>query len=413
VAITTAPTATSTSTDLERRLTQYPKVLLFTLAAAFLFVISSGDGSDTASGRVGGDFPAFYSAGTIVADGDIEHLWDPATQAAAQEDLLGDEDGFIMFPYAPHVAAAYSGLAQLPYRAAYAVHTLLMVGFLVAALQLLRPLLRVIDRWFWLTLAAALTAYPVFVGIGGGQNTAFTLFLIAAIWRSLADDRESLAGIAAALLLFRPQYALPIIGLLFLGRHWRAVATAAAGGVGVWLVNAVVFGPAWLTTWLREVRPLLEADAEVNALNEIAPIGFLHSLLGTDSLIALAVGGAVSVLVVGALVWTWWQSPLALNERMAITAAGLLLIGPHTIYYDSSLLLFTVLVLFDCGRIDRSVVAMVWAAGVLHLTKSAVGGSLLAPLVVAGFAATVWLVLDRRQADESRVLPIQDSWSSL
>lgn len=399
------------SADLHRRLTLYPKVLLLALAAAFVFVILSGDGSDTTSGRVGGDFPAFYSAGTVVADGDIEQLWDPATQAAAQEGLLGGEEGFIMFPYAPHVAAAYSGFAQLPYRTAYVVHTLLMVGFLVAALHLLRPLVAVVDRWFWLTLGVTLTTYPVFVGVGGGQNTALTLFLVAAIWRSLADDRESLAGLAAAALLFRPQYALPLIGLMFLGRHWRAVGAAGLGAVGVWVANALVYGPAWFTAWMRGVQPLLEADAEINALNEIAPIGFLHSLLGTESTVALVAGGLVSMTVVATLMSTWARSPLALNERIALTAVGLLLIGPHTIYYDSSLALFTVLVLFDTGRIDRRVVVALWAAGLLHLTKGAVGASPLGPLVAVGFAATAWVLLSRRQDAVSRVLPIQDSWS--
>jgi hypothetical protein len=410
VVTTTVLAPPPVSSDVDRRLSLYPKALLLALAAAFVFVIVSGDGSDTASGRVGGDFPAFYSAGTIVAEGNIDDLWDPATQQTAQQGLLGDEDGFIMFPYAPHVAGAYSSLAQLPYRAAYVVHTAAMVGFLVAALQLLRPLVSIVDRRFWLTLAATLTAYPVFVGIGGGQNTALTLFLVAAIWRSLADDREELTGLAAAVLLFRPQYALPIIGLLFLGRHWRAVATACAGGVAVWIVNAVLFGPAWLTTWLREVQPLLEADAEVNALNEIAPIGFLHSLLGVESKVALVVGGLVSLAAVLTLVWTWWRSDLALRERMAVTAAGLLLIGPHTIYYDSSLLLFTVLVLFDSGRVDRRVVGVAWAAGLVHLSKGVVGGSLLAPLVIGALGATLWLLV-ARQDEASRVLPIHDSWS--
>jgi hypothetical protein len=412
VATTTAPAPDLHSADLDRRLTLYPRALLLALAAAFLFVIVSGDGSDTASGRVGGDFPAFYSAGTIVADGNIDDLWDPATQAAAQDGLLGDEDGFIMFPYAPHVAGAYSILAQLPYRAAYVVHTALMVGLLVAALQLLRPMIPVVDRRFPLTLAATLTSYPVFVGIGGGQNTAFTLFLIALIWRSLATDREFVAGLAAAVLLFRPQYALPIIGLLLLGRHWRAVGAAGIGAVGVWSLNALIFGPAWLTTWLREVQPLLEADADVNALNEIAPIGFLHSLLGTDSKAALVVGGLVSAAVVATLVWTWWRSTLVIDERIAVTTAGLLLIGPHTIYYDSSLLLFTVLVLFDRGLVDQRVVALAWAFGIVHLGKTAAGASPLAVVVVIVFAWTAWTLLRRSpQDDELRVLPIQDSWS--
>jgi alpha-1,2-mannosyltransferase len=403
----TAPTTAET----DRRLTLYPKALLGALAVAFLFVIVAGSGSDGTAGRVGGDFPAFYSAGTIVADGNIDNLWDPVTQQAAQADLLGDEDGFIMFPYAPHVAGAYAGLAQLPFRMAYAVHTLAMVGFLVAALHLLRPVIPTIDRWWWLTLAGVLAAYPVFVGIGGGQNTALTLFLVAAIWRSLADGHDGLAGIAAAVLLFRPQYALPLIGLMFLGGHWRAVRSAAIGGLVVYAINTALLGPLWLTTWLDQVRPLLEADADVNAVNEIAPIGFLHALLGTDSLIALVFGALVSAAAIGVLVWTWWRSSLDLGARMAITTAGLLLIGPHTIYYDSSLLLFSVLLLLDRRLMSPALVAVAWAAGLIHLGKGLVDASPLALVVVGAFTAIVWLVTRDPQNHELRVLPIQDSWS--
>jgi hypothetical protein len=170
VVTATAPT----TADADRRLTLYPKALIAALAVGFVFVIVAGSGSDGATGRVGGDFRAFYSAGTIVADDNIDNLWDPATQQAVQAELLGDEDGIIMFPYAPHVAGAYAGLAQLPYRVADGAHTLAMVGFLVAALHLLRPVIPTIDRWWWLTLAGVPTSYPVFVGIGGGQNTALT-----------------------------------------------------------------------------------------------------------------------------------------------------------------------------------------------------------------------------------------------
>lgn len=390
------------------RLSRYPLALLGALALAFAIVLASGAGSDTASGRVGGDFPAFYGAGTIVADGAIDSLWDLEVQQAVQADLLGTEDGFIMFPYAPHVAAAYAPLAALPYRAAYAIHTALMVGLLIGALHLLRPLVAVVDRYFPLTLAAVLTSYPVFVGVGGGQNTALTLFLLAATWRTLHDDREALTGLTVAVLLFRPQYALPLLGLLLLGRHWRAVGWAGAGAAGVWAVNTVLLGPAWFTTWLDEVQPLLEADAEVNAANEIAPIGFLHALWGTDSTAALVVGGLVSLLVVAVLMALWWQRRLDLGARMAITTAGLLLVGPHTIYYDSSLLLFATLVLVDRRLVDARGAALVWGLGLVHLGKGVADASPLAVVVVAAFVA-IAVRLWRQPAE--RVLPIHDSWS--
>ena len=398
----------------ERRLRVYPTLILAALAFAFVFVIAAGSGSSTASGRVGGDFPAFYGAGTIVADGDIDSLYDPATQAAAQVGLLGDEPGFIMYPYSPHVAAAYQPLAALPYRLAYVLHTGLMVGAFVGALALIRPMVPIVGRWFGATLGAVLTAYPVFVGVTGGQNTAISLLLIAAAWRCWHEDRDALAGVALAILLFRPQYALPLIGLALLDRRWRTVATAAAGAAVVWGVNAVLFGMDWLTSWLRQVEPLLERDAEINAANEIAPIGVLQAIAGAESTPALLVGGTVSAAIALGFAWLWWRRPVGLTERMAITTAGLMLLGPHAIYYDTALLAFATLVLLDRRLIDGRVVLLIWLGGAIHLTKTIGDVSPLIVVIFAVLALTASRLLGRsdQAADGSdRVLPIQDSYS--
>jgi hypothetical protein len=393
----------------QRRLTLYPRLILITIAAAFVIVITAGSGSDTAAGRVGGDFPAFYSAGTIVAEGNIDGLYEPAVQAAAQVDLLGGEGGFIMYPYAPYVAGAYSAFSGLPYRTAYVIHTALMVAALVGALILIRPMISVLDRWFSLVLGAAATAYPIFVGTSGGQNTALTLLLLAAVWRALAEDREAWAGVAIALLLYRPQYALPMLGLLFLGRHWRAVGTACIGATIIYAINAALAGPGWISTWINGVRPLLKADAEVNAVNEIAPVGFLHAILGADSTIAMIVGGAISVGIGLTLSWLWWKQRLDLDSRFAVTAAGLMLLGFHTIYYDSSLALFAVLLMLDRQLIDVRVTMAIWAVGMIQLFKEPLGMSPLAPVVLAVFALILSRLWRAQSMADERVLPIQDS----
>lgn len=400
--------------DTERRLRTYPVLLLVALAAAFVFVIASGDGSDTASGRVGGDFPAFYSAGTIVADGAIDDLYDPAVQAAAQTELLGDEDGFIMYPYAPYVAAAYSPLAELPYRTAYVLHTAAMVAALIGALALLRPMIGLLDRWFAASVAAIMTCYPVFVGVGGGQNTALSLLLLAATWRAWHDDRDGWAGVALALLLFRPQYALPLLGLALLDRRWRTLMTASAGAVVVWLANAALFGANWISSWLRQVQPLLEADAEVNAVNEIAPIGVLQAMLGAESTIAYVAGGAVSASLVVGLMALWWWRPVELGARMAITFAALALLGPHAIYYDTALLAFTVLFLFDRNLLRGNEVVVLWALPLVHLVRHGLGVS---PLILVWFAVLALAISRlgavRQPAVESeRVLPSHEAYSS-
>ena len=405
--------ALATPLDLswERRLRTYPVLVLAALGAAFVFVVLAGSGSDTASGRVGGDFPAFYGAGSIVAAGDIDRLYDPTVQAAAQTDLLGDEDGFIMYPYAPHVAAAYAPLSELPYRSAYVVHTALMVAALIGALSLVRPMVPIVGRWFGATVAATVTAYPVFVGVMGGQNTAVSLLLIAATWRAWNDDRDALAGVALAVLLFRPQYALPLLGLALLDRRWRTVATASLGAIAVWAANAALVGPAWITTWYDGVRPLLEADAEINAANEIAPIGVLVAIFG-ESFVAVTVGGAMSAGIVFGLMWLWWRRPVDLTSRMAITTATLTLLGPHAIYYDAALLVFAVLVLLDRNRLSSLGVAAVWIAGLVHLTKSFADVSPLIVVVLAVAAIAAWRLTSADQAvvEPDRVLPIQDAY---
>jgi len=398
----------------QRRLRTHPPLILAAITAAFVFVVLTGDGSTTATGRVGGDFPAFYGAGTIVNDGAIDSLYDPATQAAAQVHLLGDETGFIMYPYPPHVAAAYAPLAALPYRLAYVLHTALMVGAFVGAFWLMRPMIAVVDRWFGATLAAVLTAYPVFVGVTGGQNTAISLLLVAATWRAWHHDRDALAGVALAMLAFRPQYALPLIGLALLDRRRRTVATATLGIGVVWAANAALFGFGWFTAWLRQVAPLLEADATINATNEIAPIGSLQALLGTDSAVALLVGGAVSVSVACGFAWLWWRRPVGLTERMAITTCGLMLLGPHAIFYDSALVAVAVLVLMSAGRLSGGGPAAIWATGLGHLTATLTGFSPLVLVVVAVllFTTRALIGVDGQAADGSeRVLPTHDSYN--
>ncbi len=396
-----------------RRVRQYPPFFMGAVAVAFAFVILAGNGSSTASGRVGGDFPAFYGAGSIVANGEIDDLYDPSTQAAAQDHLLGQEDGFIMYPYAPYVAAAYSPLSRVPYRVAYVIHTLIMGAALIGALWLLRPQIGVLERWFGAAAAIALTSYPIFVGIGGGQNAALSLLLIAAVWRLLADDRQLGAGIVIALLMYRPQYALPLLGLLILGRYWRAAAGAIGGATLVWLANAWLFGTNWLTLWLQQVQPLLEADAEINAANEIAPIGFLHAIFGTGSSLALVAGGAVSAAIACYLSWQWWNNIGDLSGRMVTTTSGLMLLGPHAIFYDFGLTIFATALLLDRRLVGPTLVVTIWAIGLAQLANPVLDASPLAPVALFVFVATSVLVRNEVQSptDSARVLPIQDSYS--
>jgi hypothetical protein len=131
------------------------------------------------------------------------------------------KNGFLAFSYPPFVALAYYPLSLFGYRISYIIHSLLMVSALVLTIQLIRPFNPLIDQYKLSALALSLSFYPLFRAIWGGQNTAVILLLIVGTWRMALAHREWLAGIILGLLLFKPQFAIPLIGLFVLSGRWR------------------------------------------------------------------------------------------------------------------------------------------------------------------------------------------------
>ena len=128
---------------LEARIARASRAVLLALSVAVgLAVIAaaglgtnSADSASSEGSRLGGDFPAFYAAGSIVRSGDIDSLYDPARQLVEQSEL--GLDGYLAFAYPPHVAVAYAPLSALPFRYAYLVHTVLMAVAFAVALHVL------------------------------------------------------------------------------------------------------------------------------------------------------------------------------------------------------------------------------------------------------------------------------------
>ena len=66
------------------RLKCYPVAVLLAITVALLICLFSGEGAQTLGGKLGGDFPAFYGAGRIVLDGNVDQLYNVEQQLAAQ-----------------------------------------------------------------------------------------------------------------------------------------------------------------------------------------------------------------------------------------------------------------------------------------------------------------------------------------
>ena len=377
------------------RLRTYPRWFLVVLLVPIVVAVATADGSSMVTGRLGGDLPAFYGAGSIVADGDIEHLYDWDTLAASQAGLFGDEEGvFQVFAYPPFVAHAYSVLTLLPYRVAYAVHTVAMLAAIAGAIALLRPGLARVGRWPVEAFALAALFYPLYRAATGGQNTALTLLILAAGYRALDDDRPVAAGAIMGLLLFKPQFAIPVIGLLLL-RNWRTVLGAAATGVVLWAWAAALAGVGWVGWWLDGIRAFNEADQTVNGVRSINLIGIAERIFGVGSTPAYVVGGALAGAVVLALMWVWRHPRVPLDLQVAAMTCGILLIPIHVMFYDAGLLVLPFAVVANRhGRASfNRLTALTLLAGAAHLGIDA-GFNTLFPTVVL---TTIWVADDIRR----------------
>lgn len=370
------------------RMLLYSRAALFAVVAAFAISVLGSTGADTVSGRLGGDFPAFYAAGSIVGDGDWADLYDPDRQLAEQSRLFPEsDDSFLYFAYPPHAAAVYRPLAALDYRLAYALHSLAMAGAAVAALALIRPMVPLVRKRFELAVTATLLFNPVLRAVTGGQNTALTLLGVAAAWRLLHDDEDIAAGLVVALLLYKPQVAVPLAGVLLLARRWRAVASTAVGALGVWALGAALAGTSWLTTWWTEVRSFAELDADVNGHNAISWLGVSEHLVGAGSTAAYATAAPFVLATIAAVSFVWMSGRVDLATRFAVTAAGILLMSPHAMFYDAGLLVITAVVALDrLGARAVPVVGAVWALSWLQMGSETLRLAPMFVLMVGGLA---------------------------
>ncbi len=365
--------------------------VLIGLAIGLFIGVLFTEGVATVSGRLGGDFQAFYGAGRIATAGDWEDLYDLERQHQAQESLWEDgSDTVLYFAYPPAIALVYAPFTVLEFRWSFLLHTLLMVAALALSIHLLKPRFPWLRDHLAVALAAALFFYPLMRATFGGQNTALTLLLIVATWRLVADGRGFAAGIALAALFYKPQFAVPLIGLFILDRRWRVLGGAALGLLIAYALNASLMGVDWLSTWWNQALEFARLDASVNKHGSVSWVGFLQAVRGPSDSLGLAIGWALAVCHIGFLVYFWvlvertdWAA------RFAVVGVGILLISPHTMYYDGGIVLLTLLVLAATGqnRATRVGVLLIWASGLLHAAARGLGFS---PLFFTLVAIAIW-----------------------
>ena len=361
------------------RIKWYPRSLLSAIAVAFIIAVLSGNGASTLTGRLGGDYAAFYGAGRIIAEGEFGELYNWNRQLDSQKDLFpGDDKSFLPFMNPPYVALAYLPLSLLPYRLSYVIHTLLLVGALLMTLHLVRPMNAQIDRNYLFAFTLLLFFYPVLRSVLGGQNTALTLLLIASSWRAVEDRHEFRAGFFLGLLLFKPHFALPLIGVYVLSGRWRVGIASAITALFLYVIGVLMQGPRWVIIWFEYAKWAIQPPMGFEADKAISWLGFFKALLGVDSRFALILGWTMLLGTIVGISWIWYVGGRRadLSAQIGLAAPCLLLIPPHVYYYDAGVIFFTYTVL-KAKHLKRQseLVGIVWLLGFSQILSPLIGMS--------------------------------------
>lgn len=307
---------------------------------------------------VGRDFMAFYIGGTIILDGQGEHLYEPALQQETQNSVLKGEpvDGFSYYINPASVAVAYSLLARLPYTWAFYLHTFMMLAFLLAGVWILRTHLAR-DSLHWLTIAFLAACWlPMTHAMTGGQNASLCFLLLSVAYVASVAKKQWLAGLALGLLLFKPQYAVPVLGLLLLRKQFVTLGVAAVLGCGHYVIGALACGWDWPAKMADKLGGYYRAaeDATNGATHmsfmEVLDYSIIQPLGGDGGLgtVLHVLGYAVLAGFVVYLMWVWRHADLRKGDfalYWALVTAATPLLSLHAQYYDGALLALPILLI--------------------------------------------------------------------
>jgi Glycosyltransferase family 87 len=314
-----------------------PKQLLILqalgLAVLLAWALTLAAGSNLTGAAVSGDFPAFFSAGTIIKEGGGTKLYSPQVQQSVQERLGFRQGSYLAFAYPPWVALLFSFLTPLGFFGAKALWTLLMFGASALAARILA------GRWSALAVLSVLLFPPLLHGNIAGQNSAVGLLIVSLISRGLTTRtaREGpLIGVLCGLLAYKPHYGAIVFYLSFLaldvGRPKFVVAFLATL-LAQWLLSFSVSGVGWVPEYVSAVREFAELDWATNGRQMVSLISLSPSFREVLSFICVLVSGVL------------------IRKERYLLGTLLVLFSPHTLYYDLALVLPIALLLSERQRV--------------------------------------------------------------
>jgi glycosyl transferase family 87 len=322
------------------------------LVLAFVSVLAGLVGVRLSDSLRGTDFPDFYCAARMLAEGHGHQLYDADVQREFQARYSGRVGTLYIHP--PFEAVLYLGVAWLPEKRAYLLWSFFSLVFLAVALWRLAK--DGLLPWDWrLWFAASLTFAPGLLCLRQGQDSLLLLLLVVLAFRALRGDRALAAGCWLGLGLFKFQLVLPLVLVLILtGRGSRG---ALAKGFGL-VALALAALSAALSGWsVFTAYPNFLMHLQAERFSGVIPSamanfrGLAWFFFRTDrSVWAIAAVIVLSATALAPTLAMWKHSPAAktaFDLAFANTVLFALLVSYHLNPHDLSLLLLPATLLLN------------------------------------------------------------------
>jgi len=314
--------------------------------------------------RFGGDFIGFWNAAHRVRHGEVAAIYDPDTWHG----ILSNTTGSISiswFVYPPFTLFGLWPLGDATYNEAVLAWSLVPLAFFFALIVLLarRSGLGVGVNPACENIWSRMQAYAVLIAFSlpflsanlfsGQTGTLIAVFFLGTAY--FLPTRPILAGICIGFLAVKPQMGLLMPLALVASGQWRIVAAATTTILSLIVLSTIWLGAAIWTDYFR--MSLLFGQFIGGGYDQIRQlaVGPYVSLQGAGMPAALAgfFHVVVSIAVLTAIIHAFWRGKLNQKEkgkedgrldlRLALLAAGTLLVTPYSLSYDTPLLMLSII----------------------------------------------------------------------
>jgi hypothetical protein len=298
------------------------------------------------------DFVLYYSGAKILSDGNGAQLFDLQVQRNYQSSFTDRyRDWDLPFNHLPYELLPLLPLAKFSFPVAHALWTAISILLIVIALVRLFPFLESSHRSLFVLMVLAF--FPTITALKMGQDSIITTLLFAETFVSLKHKRYAIAGGVLALGLYKPQFVLPLLGILVMHGRWTSLFGFLSVGLLLGAISLAMVGSDGLAGLVSLWLPMIERGHVVwpELMTNLRGLIYmaLHPTGLTEATNALTM---VFSAVTYVTAWQLWprngeETDELFDLRFAAAVVMTALVSFHSYSYDGTLLVIPLAIMLN------------------------------------------------------------------